>query len=572
MQFYNRLKTVVLPATKNTLIGSAAMAVLVACGGTGQDDGQVSTTQQQFSGRVIDGYLARTTVFLDSNNNGTRDAWESYAFTDNDGFYSYNPKTETDYCAEDTAAHHTLYCLESFTEYDDVVIRVDGGYDVLTGEPFYGQMSRRIKVTDAELPGGVISPLTSLVTSLESEQDISTVLESLGMTDADLAVDYLDTDGAGTIDDELLNTALTIHKVVTVLGDSLTDTYTEIGNNYGTPNDATSMVYSALAEAVQNLGIDAALLEESLHQTLDTAEAELRDVYAQRDFTLPPDMGDAQQPGEFARTAEIASDIAPVVDALINQQGAATTSLDVAGKARALESLVIKAMNENSGTDLSIANAVEFFVDAGNEPLIGALVDSLSADTADLKLLAKNNFKGADFDSALDVTQSSSVPDGVEPFSGIGGTTLRLSDMNPGIAPDALDDSEIEFYFSGDSSDLEGSFSACVKLITDAKSDGTLGDNDSRGEVATGFWSLLGAVDGKSYSVLVTVDFLGSTYQRIIKPAGTELVDGVSHLAVGFDDDGRLKTWHSVNGFVVGGTPAANNTECEARLPSRIGI
>ncbi len=572
MRIRNRIIPVGLPGARNILLSGLVVTVLSACGGTGQDDGQVSAVQQQFGGRVIDGYLARTTVFLDSNNNGTRDAWESFAFTDNDGYYSYNPVTETDYCAEGVSAQLAQYCLSTPVYYADVVIRVDGGYDVLTGEPFLGQMSRRVTAIDADGGNNIVSPLTSLVTSVESEQQRKDVLQSLGITDAELSVDYLDTDGSGNIDAELLNKALTIHKVVTVLGDRLTDTYTEIGDNFGTPNDATSAVYPALADAVQHLGFDAALLENSLHQILDAAETELQAVYDRRDFTLPPDMGNEFQPGDFTRVAEIVSDIAPVVNALIDPENGVTTSEDVAGKTRALESLVIKAVNENSNSDSSIANVVDFFTDAGNEPLIGALVDSLSADTADLGSLSKNDFSGTDFDSILEVSQSASVPAGVEPFENIAGTTLRISDSNLGTAPNALDDSEIEFYFGGEAGEIEGSFNACIKVITDASSDGTLGDNNSRGEVASGYWSMFGAVDGKSYSVLVTVNFLGTTYQSIIKAAGTKLIDGVSHQSIGFDNDGKLETWHSLNGFTVGGTAATSNAECEARLPSRIGI
>lgn len=570
MQIRHQLKSILPSGSRKILLSSVAVAVLAACGGTGQDDGRVSVTQQQFGGRVIDGYLARATVFLDSNNNGTRDAWESYAFTDNEGYYSYNPKTDTNYCAAGATAQGAQYCLVSPVDYTDVVVRVDGGYDLLTGEPFLGQMSRRQLLTDdTALRIQLISPLTSLLTHSD---DHPALLSSLGLESSDLSIDYLDTDGRGGVNSKLLNTSLKIHKTVALLGDRLTDTYTEIGNNFGTPNDATSVVYPNLAEAILNVGLISALTEQSIHQILDSAEAELREVYDRRDFTLPPDMGTALQPGEFTRIAAIASDIAPVVDALIDPQGAATTSADVAGKARALESLVIKAINENTAIDSSIANAVDFFTDTRNEPLIGALVDSLSAETADLGSLSKNDFSGTDFDSVLEIAQSSSVPEGVEPFSDIGGTTLRISDSDLGTAPNALDDLEIEFYFGGTAGDIEGSFGACVKVIQDANTDGTLGDNNSRGEVATGFWSMFGAVDGKSYSVLVTIDFLGTTYQSIIKAAGTTLVDGVSHQSIGFDYDGDLKTWHSLNGFTAGGIPASSNAECEARLPSRIGL
>lgn len=550
-------------------------AVLAGCGGTGQDDGRVSTVQQQFSGSAIDGYLARASVFVDSNNNGTRDAWEPHAFTDNEGFYSYNPLTATDYCASDASEQEQQYCLTSVIAYGDVVIRVDGGYDVLTGEPFLGQMTRRIEAgIDINTTDNLISPITSLLTSLEGDEEVTKLLSSLGLTEADLDIDYLNTDGAGGIDARLLNTALTIHKAVTVLSDRLNDTYTEIGDNFGTPNDASSAVYPALAEAVKEIGLDAALESDSLYSILDQAETQLRAVYEQKEFTLPQDMGNASRPGQFIRIADIVSDIPPVVDALISVDGTPPVAADVAGKARALESLVIKAVNENEQIDASIASAVEFFTNDLNEPLIGALVDSLSAETADLGSLASNDFRGADFDSVLEIAQSSSVPEGVEPFTAVAGQTLRLSDLFLGSGPNKLDDSEIEFYFDGVAGDLEGSFQACLKIIDDARSDGTLGEGNTRGDTADGFWSMLGSTqaDSETFSLLVTINFLGTTYSGIIKPAGIEVIDGVSYEAIRFDNDGKLEKWHSALGFTDGTDAPVTSEGCEARLPSRVGL
>ena len=51
----------------------ATALTLSACGGTGQDDGEVNDHVLDAKGLSIDGYLARATVFIDSNNNGTRD-------------------------------------------------------------------------------------------------------------------------------------------------------------------------------------------------------------------------------------------------------------------------------------------------------------------------------------------------------------------------------------------------------------------------------------------------------------------------------------------------------------------
>jgi hypothetical protein len=558
---------------RNWLTIAVTAALIAGCGGTGQDEGSPSQQLQEFGGSVIDGYLARASVFLDTNNNGTRDAWEPSAFTDNEGFYSYNPRTDTDYCADTATEQQQQYCLSTAVQYDNVVVRVDGGYDVLTGEPFLGQMTRRVNVAEGDFPTDqLVSPITSLISAAQTSEEKLQMLAALGLQETDLDRDYLNTDGNGTIDADLLNKALTIHKSVTVLADRLTDTYDEIGETFGTPNDASAFVYQALAERVaDSQNLDAALQPQQLYQVLDAAEEELRAIYQRKDISLPSDMGNPEQPQNFVRIAGIVSDIPPVVDALIDVNDPLPTEQDVTGKARALEALVIKAVNEVT-VDNTIENTVAFFTDQNNEPLIGALVESLGGDNADVDLLARNDFSGDDFDSVLEVAQSSSVPATAVPITQVGGMQLRLSDMHLGSAPDKLDDSEIEFYFNGNANDSEGSFTACVKIINDANEDGTLGEGNTRGEIAEGFWSKLGGSNGTTYNLLMTVDFLGGTYQGIIKVAGSELINGVEHQAIRFDHDGQLETWHSLNGFTAQGEVPESSATCEARLPSRVGI
>ena len=570
----NRLAAVSHAPKKTLLSVCLSAALLTACGGTGQDNGSPSSIEQEFSGAVLDGYLARATVFLDSNNNGTRDAWEAFAFTDNDGYYSFNPVTGTDYCADTATAQQQQYCLVSRTSHTNVVIRVDGGYDVLTGEPFLGQLTRRVDVAGQNAPtDSLISPITSLLTSALTEEQAATMLDALGLQAADLDTDYLNSDGSGAVDAALLNKALTIHKAVTVLADRLTDTYDEIGENFGTPNDASAAVYNALAASIASIGtLDGALQPTALYEILDAAEEELKAVYNRKDLTLPADMGNPQNPQSFQRIAEVVSDIPPVVNALID----ATATIDnVAGRARALESLVIKAVNESDENDVTIENAIDFFTNSNNEPLLGALIDSLDSDTADLGSLSTNDFSGADFDSVLEIAASSSIPDNARPITRVGGTTLRLSDLFLGSAPARLDDSEVEFYFEGQAGDTDGAFTACVKIIDDANEDGTLGDGNTRGDIADGFWSLLpgpGADGSGTFNLIMTINFLGATYQGIIKAGGVETREGIEYQAMRFDNDGKLETWYTQNGFVEGGVAPADDADCEARLPSRVGI
>jgi len=558
-------------ARSKLYLGLSAALALTACGGTGQDDGTVSTSTTTFSGTVVDGYLARATVFIDSNNNGTRESWEPFAFTDNAGYYSYNPVTDVNYCAPTATAEEMQYCLSSVVDYSNVVVRIDGGYDVLTGEPFLGQMSRRVDAsTPASINNSLITPISSLVANVQDDNDRATLLNSIGIVESDLDVDYLNTDGAGTINAALLKKALNIHKVVAVLSDRLTDTYDEIGENFGTPNDASRSVYPNLAEQILNSGnaLEAALADPNvLVAALDSAETELREIYERKDFDLPADLGNVANPGAFQRVIDVSSQIGTVLDSLIDENDITFDLDDARGGARALESLIIKAVeNEN---DTTIDNAIDFF--ENNTALVDALITNLSLDIADVSSLANNDFSGTDFDSVDEINTASTLGNDVEAFTQIGGMQFRVTNLDLGSAPSNLDDHEVEIYFNGAANDLSGSFQACVKYIDGASSDGTLGEGNTRGELIDGFWSLLGATTGnvESYSLLITLEFLGATYQAIMKPGGQDVVDTVTYNTVRFDLDGDFRVFHSEDGITALSTIPTTNAECEARLPPR---
>ncbi len=560
---------------KSGVVVSAA-TIIAACGGTGQDNGSVSSLEQNYTGLVIDGYLARATVFIDTNNDGTRNPWEPFAFTDNDGYFSYNPLTGTDYCASDATAEQQQYCLVTNVDYDNAVIRIDGGYDVLTGEPISGQLSRRVDPDlDSGLSDTVISPISSLLTNITDTTEQDTVLSSLGLESSDLDVDYLNTDGAGTIDSEILNVALKVHKVVTVLEDRITDTYTEIGDEMGTPNDASSAVYPQLAQQLLTSGtsFDLTVADTTRMATvLDNAEAAMRDIYTRNEFTLPADMGSAEFPNDFTRVIDVANDVVDVVNSVVDPTATDVDRDEAVGQARALESVVIKILDETSD-DTTIENATDFFTDAGNETLVDALLQSLQGDSADVTGLAENDFSGTDFDSVEEVESSSSLPETAEPFSAIAGMQILVSDLDLGTSND-LDDSEIEVYFSGSEGDVEGAFSACVKHIDGASADGTLGDGNTRGELVDGFWSLLGATseDPESFSLLITLSFLETTYQAIMKPAGLETIGDVEYRRIRFDNLDEINVWHSEDGLVETVSVPETNEACQERLPSRVGL
>ncbi|WP_188150717.1 hypothetical protein [Teredinibacter waterburyi] len=559
----------------------AISTVLVGCGGTGQDEGVSANIREPISGLAIDGYLARSTVYLDTNNNGTRDPWEPYAFTDNDGYYSYNPKTDTNYCASNATAMDQQYCLVSNTALADVVVRIDGGYDILTGEPFLGQMSRRLSVADRNEANYtsplVLSPITTLLSNIDIESDRTSMVSSLGIELSDINIDYLNVNNPRP---DLMSTALTIHKTVTILSDRLNDTYTEIGKEVGVASDPSSYVYRSLAEVMLASPTpepfrDTLSDTSSLSRVLDNAETSLRDIYDRKEIDLPEVTGRVPSQQQLDRTLHLASNIGSVVDRLVSvEQESGRTALESATSvSKLLESFVIKSVDEGENENPSIDASLQFFTDDSNKPLLEALLDSASRDNLFVSELVLNDFSGDDFDDVEDMGNVASLPEGTTPFSGVVGMSLRVGDLNIRTNENNLKDSEVKLYFKGEAGDVDGELIACAKHIDGAKSNGSLGEGNTRGELVNGFWSLLGANENaESHSLLMTVTFLGTTYQAIIKPAGMGMVDNQNYHVYRFDFDDDFRSWHSVDGIQEAGVLPSNSLDCEDELPSRVGL
>lgn len=562
----------------STRISALALALaMTSCGGVGQDTGTpVSLSAgQTFYGRAIDGYLARASVYLDTNNNGTRDSWEPFAFTDDDGYFSYNPETQTDYCADDASEEQRQYCLHSASYRSSTVIRVERGYDVYTGEPFVGQLSRRlsnIASDSSSVDTSVVSPLTTLLTHAESDQQRDQLTQSLGLQTTDLDVDYFNVAGSGVTDNRLLNTALKVHKTVTVLADRLTDQYTEIGEEFGTPNDATSTIYQNLARSIitTNSAFHEVLDDsEQVRSIVRQSEDKIRNVYEQRDLDLPSYMADSA----IDRVSHVSRSISRIVDNFVAaDSGVSTDHKRMRGLTRSIETVVIKALDE-VGTDSSLNNAIEFLTNGDNTDLLASLVDSLSEDDADVSGLAGHSFAPQSLQSADDIANASRIGPAAEQFSSIAGNQIRISDLNLGSAPYNLRDLELEMYFTGNEGATQGAFTACGKFIEDAHSDGTLGEGNTHGELLKGRWSLLNpTTDNRSYNILLTVEFLGAKYSALMKSVGPTTVGAQTYKQIRFDHDGEYRIWHSEHGLVETESVPATHTECENRLPSRVGL
>lgn len=560
-----------LPLPLKLLACAAIVLGVFSCGGTGQDNGRASNESQVVGGLVIDGYLARSLVFIDYDNNKTRDPWEPYAFTDDEGYFSFNRKTNTDYCAAHAPDHQKIFCLRTSRSLNNRVIRIDGGYDVLTGEPFYGQLSRRVAANASRANNAlIISPFTSLLTDVDSNIGRAAILTALGLDENDLDEDYLDpTQGINT---QLLGSAIKLHKVISLMSQAMEDSYGELGSQVGAMNDASALIYKHLAFQLANgyHNLDAVTATPSaIADILADAELEVLDYYDRWEVALPNQIGMAMEPSSLA---ERTTDLSRLINGLLARNADSQDLSRLTGSIKLIEAMAIKAAAP--AESLALRNSVNFLLDDLNQEALHNLTNALAEANSDLASVARRDLSAHDLSSPESVRAIAQLPAGATAFRDLAGQQLRVSDMDLGSPPNHLRDSEVEFYFYGDRSETQGAFTACVKYIKDASSDGKLGDANTRGELVKGYWSLLGASQnaGASYSLLLTLDFLGSRYQAILKPAGLATLNDQEMHGIRFDYANELRTWYSPRGLeTIEYTPRTAD-DCVRRLPSRIGI
>lgn len=563
------------PNAKKLALTAAIASALTACGGTGQDGGSSSSANQTFSGKAIDGYVARAKVFLDTNNNGTRDAWEPQAFTDNDGYFGRNPDTGTDYCADKQSDQYRLHCLASDTAYKNVVIRIKGGYDLSTGEPFLGQMSRRVDSTqEGAVDSVLVTPLTSLLAEVEQSSDKEKLLAALAIDKDDLDVDYFK---SGEVNADVLKKALNVHKVVTLLSNRLNETYDDMGKGFGVADDSSNSVYQALVQEVSKELASSPvtqgqtdyvenLLESDafLKKVLSSSEQKVKKIYEDRKLTLPSQ--EVSQYSDVNTLLDRVKALPAVTQSLFDKS--APTQQELTSAAKALETLVLKVTEDKQSNDAGVERAINLLKQNGQ--VKDNLLSALEQAGADLNKLAQSDFN---FTTTTDFSQSfvnkAELPDIVN-------KTIRLSDdaekYEVSGSSYKFKDSQIILYIQGVQGQDSGKVTACVKYIQDAKFDANadegkqfkLGEANTTGEVITGQWTKLDA-----RQLLVRATYLGSDYQWLIKPKGDNRYQ--------FDFDGDLTIWkadlnegsESLADIVVEDIPETND-ECKAKLPLRL--
>jgi len=264
----------------------AGLALLAGCSGADEEQDTIAVPVNNsvtISGVALNGYLANALVWIDLRQNNTPDGFEPFAYTDNQGYFSYNPNTGVNYC-ESTEASQQRFCLQTGTQSGLLNIKAAKGIELLSGEVFRGVLSATIDAEQAKVqfdaiktlgakPSGdtrvwqaslddaqlSLSPLSSLEAYLPQGSSLQSALLALGfalpseLSDADiLSMDYIAGAELGRAEAAVLFASeVAISRLVDTLASNLDRGMRtlDLGLN-GLPISSADTVYQALAQAL----------------------------------------------------------------------------------------------------------------------------------------------------------------------------------------------------------------------------------------------------------------------------------------------------------------------------------
>ena len=580
---------------KHPLTSALILTVLTACGSSDQDQGSVSLSSKQINGVSVDGYLAGATVFADYDGDGVRDSFEPSATTDSDGYFSYNPLTETDYCASTASDLEQASCLKVSSDTTNVTIRSIGGYDKSTGEQSTARLAVKATLSASGAQQVLISPLSSVIAAANDNQKAN-LLTALDISEDDLTTDFLSaTKGVQSSNStdrdhaaELLRKAVAMQSVVSAIANRLQDQYTEVGNNDKLASDAGAYVYKALAGVVLTANSVDDVLSSSTHlsSVATAAQVTLRSDYTAKEITLPSAISSTVLDTVGARATQVNSVINTVFT-----NNLSTVNLDnVNAGLRAIGVIATKVNNETLGTsDTSIDTAVSLF--NSNSTIRNAVITALNSDQYDLSTLVDD-----DFTDTAGLAAKATLSDDTSGFTAGGGSTdaasvlsgksLRVNNPDNAI-PSKYKHGRIEFYFGTTTGKTKsGPLTACIRYIEgtaasdpDGTASGAANDadlkavngdknNNTRGTYATGTWELL---DDTGYRMQLNLKITdsGSPYHtRITSVNGAEGRRAFKFNFAGSDSNKRSDAeWLSVDGVSdAPSTLPTTNAACKQRL------
>jgi|GEM_PF-3390634 len=543
---------------QKTILALAVMALgLVGCGTEEQDNGnnisaRSTSNGDQASGVVVDGPVVRGLVFLDLNDNLKKDSFEPSALTDNNGYFGSDPVKGINYCSS-TSANMTYvprpeFCLNispgqlmtTLQNENNTKIIITGGYDLYTGEPFEGSMSKEMynfkditRITaelnsqykdDPEelrrrvdninrINGLAITPLSSIA---RTNSDTETFLKTLGIEDSNLNfLNPADPEGDGQADNFQANKfAVTyqMHKFVTVVAAWVKNAYPEIGDNDELPNDVSNLVYKQF---------------ENFHK--GDFNAAWTGIYI--DITALYQNGGVELNAPIAG-ADIYANLAAVKTAIVSAfgynvtdgLGSELTFDNVKARVRGVEVVVLKIIRGLDHTGALEALKIPAYLTA---------LEGNGADNGNINFTQLVEFSGDE--NALTAESALAAANSGVSLSELAGKSLSFEDDDPSV------NSKAAIFFTsnetGDEAPTKGQIHLCLKYEGDS-------DVDLDGNYISGSWDTIPALNN---TVLLEMNIFGGT-SAVLKKVGE---DGTGATQYRFDYANKITKFSSAEDFEV---------------------
>ena len=541
------------------MLGAAIAAAMFNLAGCGSADNPDKGSPQSYNvaGLVVDGYVAGGQVYWDTNEDGILNSWEPRAFTDKDGYFSRSKPdadgVSVDYCRADASAAEAKHCLRVGRLSDNAVLRIQGGIDLSSGEPFVGSMSLRTPIDStppAQVP--VISPITSLLTYLPQERHAE-VLARLGLQPGDEAQDYLNVSGG--VNRDALRAALQLHKVNSLLQQQLGLHYGVFGEEPDLPVNPALFVYQGMAAATWEPGFigwaGAGLIDGYVRDTARYAfDDYLPDLFIAANLTRLDRDDDPIVIPPFTLDLDSlvgkAADVTNLVEIVTGLIGSGDIGGGDPGKqARAAQKLVDLLLKKIEDGEAGIDNLLTL---AGTDsPDRTALLDNLSDENSDISELVKDDF--SDPAQVLTKSQAPALAD-LDLFTGpgafeIAGTKMRLFGEEDKPAKGKRSSVDAAFFFEGEPGATQGDLTMCITYVEN-EYDPEAGSDDLTNARFKGTWQVL---DGLNLStVQMRVSIAQGDFSLLVKSIGVGTTgEGTDGPLYRFNFEGDLRKFDPVS-------------------------
>lgn len=538
---------------------ASSMIGLAACGGGSKGTQDVGTnasgnsgsSSRTFYARAIDGYLAGASVYVDQNENGKLDAFEPRALTDNEGYFSYNHRTGTNYCADGGL---NQYCLRGNIAADaEVVIRVTGGYDTVTQLPFKGALSLRSSQLNRD-DLRLVTPQTSMVA--DSSQNTQSKIDAL------IAAGLLQP--SGSVNDDLLASgdfgAMSRAQAAAIIS----RIFGEVGNlSLGSSSfaDVESNIWatSYIAMAAQLVdGVGTQTFESSFSSVESLAELSRQAIYlAQYPGQVVPPNFQLPNPVASQPLLQATADLIALNEEIVDSLPGVATPEELKAILRLQMVAAERAINNPNDPQLgNLADWARAQLAQGNG--LGTDLTALGDDDIDLSTLIAPSFN---FDpNSNSISASAKIPAGAATaFASLVNTAFSVSLDKQDEQGDAL------FFVSGAANARSGDIKVCVRYRSDDGDFDTTSASDPNGALLVGgHWSLL-----DDHTLTLSVDVAGGVRSLLLKAVGTN----GSGLDYRFDFGGDdLSDWSGAApaGFTPGSVPTTD-AACRTSLIERFG-